>query len=739
MASSSKLVGTNAGASAGQGLSVHLNYDGSHAMTCSSIKKVWFFNRTNGTWQQNGPDQDFQSTYAFRKFCAIDANGRTAIAGRTIFVRNNLNSWQLDSVLPDSNDILGSSVSISSSGQTIIVGAEFDDNGNGSAYVFQRSGSLWTQDQPKLKQAPIYSDPPTSFGSAVALSGDGQTALVADVLYNSASGTNNWGGVWVFGRNPSGIWEEQSDPFINIRPESRGFGGSIALSYDGNVAVVGTIGDNFYIITRDAFQVWHFDPFHSYALPGYILGFGAEVAVSISSDGSTIAISVPVSDVTSSPTNVCAFVFARTPNNDVIPITSALVGVNSVANTYPSSYIGISGDGNYTILGSPTDNNNNGATWVFVRTFTSSPSFSPSRSPTTSLPSLSPSKRPSNSPATTRPSISPTTVKPSISPSTTRPSISPSTTRPSRSPSKRPSFSPHTTSLPTMQPSVSPVKRSPTSSSKQPSISPSRSPTISMKPTASAIIIEASVLSVVLSFVFLIGIWRGLRSKIFASLRYQISSNSSTTTAAAISPFDIEMPQTKRASGENEVGDEIMQKATGDRDMLGETVTETTRQQLKKLPPLPKTLSFYFFAAHNWGINNRNHLRVLSIVDVFRKCGRDVWFDDEHLSGNIDSKICHGIDDSAAFVVFVTKDYLEKLMKGAETEQDWCYFEFTYASQRKPTKMIAVIMEEEMLDTSKWKGPISARLGTKLYVDFTSDDKLDSCVSELSRRIAQIL
>ncbi|GBG16298.1 Hypothetical Protein FCC1311_117732, partial [Hondaea fermentalgiana] len=57
-----------------------------------------------------------------------------------------------------------------------------------------------------------------------------------------------------------------------------------------------------------------------------------------------------------------------------------------------------------------------------------------------------------------------------------------------------------------------------------------------------------------------------------------------------------------------------------------------------------------------------------------------------------------------AFVVFVTREYMDKVNdKGARP--NYCRAEFHYAfHQVEPAKMIPCILDEEMLDQSKWKG-----------------------------------
>ena len=132
----------------------------------------------------------------------------------------------------------GYSVALSSDGNTAIVGGSFDDNGVGAAWVFTRSGGVWTQQGNKLVGTGAAG---SAFqGVSVALSGDGNTAIVGGYADD-----NGVGALWVFTRS-GGVWSQQGNKLVGI-----GFVGSadpkafsVALSVDGNTAVVGGDDDN---------------------------------------------------------------------------------------------------------------------------------------------------------------------------------------------------------------------------------------------------------------------------------------------------------------------------------------------------------------------------------------------------------------------------------------------------------------------------------------------------------------
>jgi hypothetical protein len=136
----------------------------------------------------------------------------------------------------------GMSVALSADGNTAIVGGPNDNNntgvGVGAAWVFTRSGGVWTQQGNKLVGAGAVGN--ASQGVSVALSGDGNTAIVGGV--NDTAGA---GAAWVFIRS-GGVWSQQGDKLVGLgavespaQGIGNGQGRSVALSADGNTAIVG--------------------------------------------------------------------------------------------------------------------------------------------------------------------------------------------------------------------------------------------------------------------------------------------------------------------------------------------------------------------------------------------------------------------------------------------------------------------------------------------------------------------
>ena len=83
-------------------------------------------------------------------------------------------------------DYFGRSVALSSDGNTAIVGAFGDDSFRGSATIFTRSGGDWTEQETITQSGGEAFD---SVGVSVALSSDGNTAIVGALGDNSSQGS----------------------------------------------------------------------------------------------------------------------------------------------------------------------------------------------------------------------------------------------------------------------------------------------------------------------------------------------------------------------------------------------------------------------------------------------------------------------------------------------------------------------------------------------------------------------
>jgi hypothetical protein len=126
---------------------------------------------------------------------------------------------------------------VSADGNTAIVGGYTDNSAIGAAWVFIRRNGVWTQQGAKLVGTGAVGT--TDQGDSVALSADGNTAIVG------GPGDNNFiGATWVFTRD-NGVWTQQGAKVVGVGAVGNAFQGrSVALSAVGNTAIVGGVGDN---------------------------------------------------------------------------------------------------------------------------------------------------------------------------------------------------------------------------------------------------------------------------------------------------------------------------------------------------------------------------------------------------------------------------------------------------------------------------------------------------------------
>ena len=164
---------------------------------------------------------------------ALDDDNGTWAGAAYVFVRSGTVWTEQQKLFPSdsaANDQFGSSVS--ASGDTVAVGARLDaDNGSssGSAYVFVRSGAVWTEQQKLLPSDGAGGD---EFGRVLSLSGD--TVVVA-ARYDDDNGISS-GSAYVFVRSGT-VWSEQQKLLASDGAASDGFGTAVSIS--GDTVVIG--------------------------------------------------------------------------------------------------------------------------------------------------------------------------------------------------------------------------------------------------------------------------------------------------------------------------------------------------------------------------------------------------------------------------------------------------------------------------------------------------------------------
>jgi hypothetical protein len=240
------------------GHSVALSSDGNVALVGGprvghEIGAAWVFTRSDSNWTQ-GPEltggQEVSGEARFGESVAMSSDASTLAIGGSgdssgagaawIFVRLGSGWVQQSAKLTDGGQVtrFGYSLALSSDGNTALISSLGTGAGNGAAWVFTRSGSTWVQQGEKLTSG--VSHETAVFGSDVALSSDGSTALVGDA---GTPLSDYIGGAWVFVREGSS-WVEQGPELTSLESDETALGSSVALSSDGNTALIASGRDN---------------------------------------------------------------------------------------------------------------------------------------------------------------------------------------------------------------------------------------------------------------------------------------------------------------------------------------------------------------------------------------------------------------------------------------------------------------------------------------------------------------
>ena len=258
-----KLTATEETGNSNMGLAVAMSADGNTIVAggpndSSQRGAAWVFARSGETWSQQGPKINGNAQTPLEEFgeaVAISGDGGTVLIGGRrshenvgagwVFVRSGESWTQQGERLTPSDETgegqLGSSVALSGDGNTALLGAFHESSQAGAAWVFTRTGETWTQQGPRLTPGEVESTEktPGNVGTSAALSSDGNTALIGGDTAGKGAGA-----VWAFTRSGE-TWTQQGpkltgtgENFDEKNPEF--FGAYAALSPDGNTALAGS-------------------------------------------------------------------------------------------------------------------------------------------------------------------------------------------------------------------------------------------------------------------------------------------------------------------------------------------------------------------------------------------------------------------------------------------------------------------------------------------------------------------
>ena len=375
------------------GDSVSLSSDGNTAIVGARYEdtggaeagSAYIFTRSGSTWTEQAKIQasDKEAGDYFGDSVAISGDGNTAIvaaqfedtgaadAGAAYIFTRSGSTWTEQAKIQASDkealDYFGYSVFISGDGNTVAVGAPFEDTSVGSAYIFTRSGSTWTE-QAKIQA----SDKEASdrFGISVSMSGDGNTVIAG--AYKEDTGGSDTGAAYIFTRSGS-TWTEQAKIQASDKEATDRFGYSVSISGDGNTAVVGAYledtgadrAGSAYIFTRSG-STWTEQAKIQASDKEAVDFFGGSVA--ISGDGNTVAVGSEGED-TGGANAGAAYIFTRSGSTWTEQAKIQASDKESLDYVGKTGSVSVSSDGNTVIVGAVGEDTgaaDAGAAYIFV-------------------------------------------------------------------------------------------------------------------------------------------------------------------------------------------------------------------------------------------------------------------------------------------------------------------------------------------------------------------------------------
>jgi uncharacterized repeat protein (TIGR02543 family) len=263
------------------------------------------------------------------------------------------------------NSEFGSSVAVSADGNTAIVGGPSDNGGIGAAWIFVKSGNSWVQQGEKLIGNDFVGA--SKQGCSVGISADGNTVIVGGSAdREGAFSQRGLGAAWIYKRIGN-VWIQDGDKLVGNDSENSSYQGwSVGLSADGNTAIVGGPMDN---INSDG-AAWIYKKIGNSWIQqgGKLFGTDAQFSsqgwsVGLSADGNTAI----VGGYSDNNFTGAAWIFVKSGNSWIQQGTK-LVGTGFEGEFTSQGWsVGISADGNTAIIGGFNDNNGLGAAWIFKR------------------------------------------------------------------------------------------------------------------------------------------------------------------------------------------------------------------------------------------------------------------------------------------------------------------------------------------------------------------------------------
>jgi hypothetical protein len=363
------------------GLVLAMRLDSSLSGTLSADGRSLSFDAGNGQTLQyrdlrvldaNGKELAASLSYSPQQI-AIQLDDQNAVYPLTVDPLIYLESKQMASD-GAAGDIFGYSVAIS--GNTAIVGARHHQYvgvnlHQGSAYIFVRSGSLWSQQARLTTSDGANGD---NFGTAVAISGD---TVIVGAPYKDVGPNPSQGAAYVFVK-PAGGWADMQETAKLTASDGAQydvFGFSVAIS--GDTAIIGAYSSGGNMASPGAAYVFA-KPGSGWAnaretakLTASDGAVGDQFGYSVAISGDTAIVGAPLAKVNANPGQGAAYVFVMPASGWATTSETAKLSASdgAVGDDFGNS-VAISGD--TAIVGAPNAsvgsiNTHQGAAYVYVK------------------------------------------------------------------------------------------------------------------------------------------------------------------------------------------------------------------------------------------------------------------------------------------------------------------------------------------------------------------------------------
>ncbi len=300
----------------------------------------------------------------------MGATGDDSGKGSAYVFRWNGSSWMQKKLTASegaANDAFGASVAVSEDGDVVIVGASYDDvdlnSDQGSVYVYRWNGSSWVETKITASDG-LASD---YFGCSVSVSSDGNI-IVVGAHGDDDKGTDS-GSAYVYRWNGSS-WVG-TKLLASDGTGSDYFGMSVSVSADGNTVAVGAYMDDDMGSGSGSVYVyrWNGSSWAQIKITAGdgVAGDGLGNSVAVSADGAMIAVGSPWNDIMGANSGA-AYVYRW--NGSSYEQVRKLNAEDGLADDRFGQEVAVSQDGAAVVVGAYWDdvgsNSNQGSAWIFA-------------------------------------------------------------------------------------------------------------------------------------------------------------------------------------------------------------------------------------------------------------------------------------------------------------------------------------------------------------------------------------